>query len=65
MQVSKLIERLQSFPGDLEVYIDSYGDQAMYSCDAASFTTYESLEGNQETMIVLEHVPTDDDEDDE
>lgn len=51
MKVAKLIEVLQSFPGDLEVWIDSYGDQAMYTLSAASLETVDN-----ETIIILEHV---------
>ena len=58
MIVSKLIERLQSFPGDLEVWIDSYGDQAMYTLSAASLETVSN-----ETIIILEHIREEDADD--
>lgn len=51
MKVAKLIEVLQSFPGDVEVWIDSYGDQAMYTLSTASLATIDN-----ETIIILEHV---------
>lgn len=48
LTVGKLIEVLKSFPEDLEVWIDSYGDQAMYPLSTASLW---------KDILILEHVP--------